>query len=105
MKIWLCDLTYDQQVVAADTMPTNIAYLTVYVKHQSKFDNDFKLFKYPGKLIEAINTKELPDVIGFSNFSWNSRLSLKLAHTIKEAKPNIVIVFGGLNIQMTNQNK
>jgi len=96
MKIWLCDLTYDQQVVAADTMPTNIAYLTVYVKHQSKFDNDFKLFKYPGKLLEAINTKELPDVIGFSNFSWNSRLSLKLAHTIKEAKPNIVIVFGGL---------
>ena len=27
LNIWLCDLTYDQQVIAADTMPTNIAYL------------------------------------------------------------------------------
>ena len=31
MNIWLCDLTYDQQVLATDTMPTNVAYLASHL--------------------------------------------------------------------------
>ena len=64
MKIWLCDLTYDQQVIAADTMPTNVAYLAAYVSAKSEYKIDFRLFKYPTKLSEAINNDGLPDIIG-----------------------------------------
>ena len=62
MKVWLCDLTYDQQVIAADTMPTNIGYLASYAKDQSNFNIDFKLFKYPSKLVKAIDKKNFPTI-------------------------------------------
>ena len=96
LSVWLCDLTYDQQVIAADTMPTNIAYLASYAKYNSDAENSFKLFKYPDKLISAISNLDLPDVIGFSHFSWNNTLSLRLAEKIKKINPKIIVVFGGL---------
>ena len=79
MKIWLCDLTYDQQVIAADTMPTNIGYLASYAMQNCDFESSYRLFKYPTKLVKAIDNDELPDLIGFSNFTWNSALSLSFA--------------------------
>ena len=45
LNVWLCDLTYDQQVIAADTMPTNIAYLASYAKYNSDAENSFKLLR------------------------------------------------------------
>lgn len=96
MNIWLCDLTYDQQVIAADTMPTNIAYLASYVLSKSEYKNNFRLFKYPSKLTKAIDEDKLPDVIGFSHFVWNSTLAIKFAKKIKEIDKNIVVIFGGL---------
>ena len=96
MKIWLCDLTYDQQVIAADTMPTNVAYLAAYVSAKSEHKINFKLFKYPTKLSEAINNEGLPDIIGFSHFVWNSLLAIEFAKTIKNLNKNIPIIFGGL---------
>lgn len=105
MKVWLCDLTYDQQVIAADTMPTNIGYLASYAKDQSNFNIDFKLFKYPSKLVKAIDKKNFPDVIGFSNFIWNSRLNLSFAKKLRELKKNIIIIFGGLEYPEDDDNK
>ena len=96
MKIWLCDLTYDQQVIAADTMPTNVAYLAAYVSAKSEHKIDFRLFKYPTKLSEAINNDGLPDIIGFSHFVWNSSLAIEFAKTFKRLNKDIPIIFGGL---------
>src|SRR5262249_7297836 len=36
-------------------------------------------------------------VIGFSNFIWNSRLALTFARYLRNKKPGIVVVFGGLH--------
>ena len=96
MNIWLCDLTYDQQVIAADTMPTNIGYLAAYILGKSNNKNTFRLFKYPSKLVKAIDEDQLPDIIGFSHFVWNSALDIEFAKKIKKLKKNIVVVFGGL---------
>ena len=96
MKIWLCDLTYDQQVIAADTMPTNVAYLAAYVSAKSEHKIDFRLFKYPTKLSEAINNDGLPDIIGFSHFVWNSSLAIEFAKTFKRLNKDIPVIFGGL---------
>lgn len=97
MRIWLSDLTYDQQVIAADTIPTNVGYIASYLKDRSEFKQEIELFKYPGDLIESIETKELPDLVGFSNFVWNSNLAYMLASRIKELKPEIIVVFGGIH--------
>ena len=43
MKIWLCDLTYDQQVIAADTMPTNIGYLASYAMQNCDFESSYSI--------------------------------------------------------------
>lgn len=96
MRIWLCDLTHDQQVLASDTIPTNIAYLGSYLQHQSG-PHDVHLFKYPGKLISALQTEGLPDLIGFSNFLWNTRLCYAFAELIKRIHKETVVVFGGLD--------
>ena len=97
MNIWLCDLTYDQQVVASDTMPTNIGYLACYLASNSTHTHAIRLFKYPGKLIEAIQRDGPPDLVGFSHFMWNSRLNYRFAERLKAARRDTVVVFGGLN--------
>lgn len=35
------------------------------------------------------------DIVGFSMYVWNAMLSLAIARSMKEAKPDVVIVFGG----------
>lgn len=97
MKIWLCDLTYDQQTLASDTMPTNIGYLACYLKAFSDRPHEFRLFKYPGSLIASIREGELPDLIGFSHFMWNSRLNCEIAAWLKKQSRPVTVVFGGLN--------
>src|SRR5947199_216258 len=38
-----------------------------------------------------------PDVLALSNYSWNSKLSERVARLAKERKPNVVTVQGGTN--------
>lgn len=101
MKIWLTDLTYDQQVIAADTMPTNISFVGLFAQANSKADITLKIFKYPQKFIDAFlrsyETEGIPDVVGFSNFMWNSRLNYQIVERIHKISPKTVIVFGGLH--------
>ena len=33
MKIWMCDLSYEQQVIAADVMPINVGYVSSYLRN------------------------------------------------------------------------
>ena len=40
----------------------------------------------------------MPDVMCFSNFTWNLNLSIEFAKYIKSVNENIPIVFGGPNI-------
>ena len=63
------------------------------------------VFKYPTKLVKAIDNDELPDLIGFSNFTWNSALSLSFAKKIKELKKEIIVVFGGLEYHDDDDRK
>jgi radical SAM superfamily enzyme YgiQ (UPF0313 family) len=50
---------------------------------------------------DIIKQVDNPDIIGFSNFVWNSQLNHKLAKEIKEKYPKCKVVFGGLG----NPNK
>jgi hypothetical protein len=96
MKLWLADLTYTQQTIASDVIPAAIGMLAEFALLEVPEISDVRLFKYPDDLIEAFST-DTPDVLGFSNYVWNSALSLALARAFKADHPDLAVVFGGPN--------
>ena len=54
------------------------------------------MFKYPGEAIQEIKSNP-PDMLGLSNYSWNSNLSEYIASIAKKINPNIVTMQGGTN--------
>jgi predicted transcriptional regulator len=81
--IWICDLTYTQQTIAADLMPAAVAGFATYFKKKKK-NVDIKIYKYPEKLVKDLNEKTLPIIVAFSNYVWNKNLLIEFAKEIKK---------------------
>ena len=96
LKIYLCDLTYDTIILVSDTIPINIGFIGSYLNKQLGNKVSVELFKYPNDLLESIK-KEPPDILGLSNYSWNSNLSEYFAEIGKKANPNCIVLQGGTN--------
>lgn len=99
MRIWLADLTYTQQTIASDTFPAAIGMLGAFVRDNFPALRELRLFKYPEELAEAFS-KDAPDVIGFSNYCWNSSLARSFAKVIKKKHPKTLVIMGGPNFPM-----
>ena len=96
MKIWLADLTYTQQSIASDVVPAGIGMIAEYAEKKIPNLDRIKLFKFPENLSEELS-KSTPDLIGFSNYVWNSSLTDAFIHRIKEERPDLPTVVGGPN--------
>ena len=96
MKIWLADLTYTQQSIASDVVPAGIGMIAEYAEKKIPNLDRIKLFKFPENLSEELS-KSTPDLIGFSNYIWNSSLTDAFIHRIKEERPDLPTVVGGPN--------
>lgn len=99
MKIWLADLTYTQQTIASDTFPAAIGMIGAFARKNFPPLSELRLFKYPEELAEAFEGGA-PDLIGFSNYCWNSELSRTFAAAIKKRRPKVLVVMGGPNFPM-----
>lgn len=97
LKIYLCDLIYDT-IKTNYVVPLNVAYIATYVKEKYPNDVDISIFKYPKELERALR-KSHPDIIGFSHYSWNSRLDIFFVEMVKRLNPNVITVMGGPNIR------
>lgn len=104
LKVYICDLTHDTVVLVSDTIPINVGFIGAYAKKTHGDAIDTALFKYPQAVIEAIKANP-PDVIALSNYSWNSRLSERIARFAKECNPKVVTVQGGTNFPHTEQQQ
>jgi hypothetical protein len=93
--VWLADLTYTQQGVSAETMPQAVGGLATYAATRMDLEHRVRVFKYPEKLARALEDEAWPDVVGFSNYVWNSNLSRAFAASIKQRSPGTLVVFGG----------
>jgi radical SAM superfamily enzyme YgiQ (UPF0313 family) len=82
--------------------PLNIGFIAAYAHKYFPDEVTTKLFKYPGNLLETIK-KETPDIIGFSNYTWNADLNARLAQFVKSISKEIIVVFGGPNINYTEK--
>jgi len=96
ITIYLCDLTYDTIILVSDTIPINIGFIGSYLKSKIGDKIDLELFKYPNDLLKKLKT-DPPDIIGFSNYSWNSNLSEYFASLAKKSNPKCLVVQGGTN--------
>lgn len=103
IRIYLADLTYTQQTIAADVIPQAIGSIASYLHNNFQLEEQIKLFKYPEKLIDCLESSPTPDVIGFSNYIWNFDLSYKFCKIIKDKYPNIITIFGGPNFPIIEE--
>lgn len=94
----MSDLTHTSQTVASNVIPSAVGSLVAYAKAKLRNPEmfDFRIFKYPEKLISAA-LERAPDVACFSNYAWNFDLSYRIAERIKQKNPKAIIIFGGPN--------
>lgn len=97
LRVWLVDLTYTQQTIAADVIPNAIAGIATFTETRLAFPEPIRLFKYPEKLAAGLEGQGFPGIIAFSNYIWNHDISHEFARLIKRRSPRTVVVFGGPN--------
>ena len=97
LKIYLGDLVYDT-INTNYVVPLNVAYIAAYVKQRYPGEVDITIFKYPKDLENALRTNP-PDILGLSNYSWNTRLDVLFLKMAKRLNPNVVTVMGGPQIR------
>jgi len=102
-SVYLADLTHTTITISNDSFPLNVGMVGAYCK-QFYPDLNFKLFKYPEKLISKIN-QNMPEVLGFSNYPWNHNLNISIAKYAKSLDHNVVIVFGGPYISYDSEEQ
>ena len=98
VAVYVSDLTHTSQTIANNTIPFAVGSLVTYAKAKLREPElfEFKIFKYPEKLIAAI-VEKAPDIACFSNYVWNLDVSYAIAKRVKEKNPNALFVFGGPN--------
>ena len=82
-------------------LPYAVACLESYVRHHSMNPARYHFLlpiyrRLPCR--DAVAHLLDADVVGFSAYVWNARLSLEIARRLKSIKPQILIVFGGPHI-------
>ena len=102
--IYCVDLTHSGTITNADTFPLGIGSIAAMAKKEFGDTLDFELFKFPKDLNDALR-RRIPDVICFSNYSWNLHLSLSFAEFVRSTSPSTVIVMGGPNISITTEGR
>ena len=92
--IWISDLTHTEQGIVARVFPLGASCIFSYAKKELGNEFNFRLFKFPPNLNEALCEKS-PTMLCFSNFVWNFEISYKFATLAKQRDPNVIIVWGG----------
>ncbi|RCK30566.1 B12-binding domain-containing radical SAM protein [Thalassospira lucentensis] len=92
--IFIVDFTYTQQGLQSEIAPSAIGGIATYAKKMHGEAIECHVFKQPEKFSKAFDDRK-PDLIGFSNYSWNARLSWAFAQRIKSQHPEVKIVYGG----------
>ena len=94
--IYFADLSHTGTIVSANCFPLAIGYVAANLNAELPDQFQIELFKYPNDLSSALS-RQIPRLLGFSNYSWNINLSYEYVKQIKRRFPETVIVMGGPN--------
>lgn len=103
-KITFADLTHTGNGLNADVMPLGVGFVAAYAKKVFGEKIEVNIQKFPEKF-NAQLAEEIPPVVCFGFYSWNARLSLAFAQYIKKANPKTVVVFGGPNFPLPQDER
>jgi radical SAM superfamily enzyme YgiQ (UPF0313 family) len=82
-------------------LPYSIALLQTYVQKFAPVPENYAfltpLYKRV-RIADAVEALKDADLVGFSTYVWNGRISLEIARRLKALKPGIVVVFGGPHV-------
>jgi tRNA A37 methylthiotransferase MiaB len=79
-------------------LPYSVGVLQAYAQHHLRYPKHYEFIApiYRRILVaEAVHQLAAADIIGFSTYVWNFRISLEIARQIKQHWPQKIIVFGG----------
>ena len=79
-------------------LPYSIACLEGYVKKKAINPSRFEFIDHIYKrepVSKVVKHLINADIVGFSTYVWNARVSLEIARRLKKVKPNVTIIFGG----------
>jgi radical SAM superfamily enzyme YgiQ (UPF0313 family) len=94
--VYLADLSHDGVRLATESFPYNVGLVAAYAKKHLGDAVEFRLFKYVSALCKALRDHP-PDILGCSNYVWNSNLSEWALGYAKRINHGIVTVQGGTN--------
>jgi len=97
MKIALLDLNHITRGVHTNTAPLGIGLIARYLQKEVDAGLDIRMFKQADKVSAALKSW-LPDILGISQYSWNSELNLHFAKLIKTLNPDCLVIAGGPNL-------
>ena len=105
MRVFLCEPNIP--VRASRFEPLGLCSISAYLKSKGQNVAVYQQFDQPeSKVVEEILSFD-PDVVGFSCIDVNMPGALRMAHMVKERKPDAFVVFGGehptANWQMVEQ--
>src|SRR5471032_556702 len=84
-------------------LPYSIALLQTYVQKFSpnpeRYEFMTPLYKRI-RIADAVEQLKDADIVGFSTYVWNGRISLEIARRLKELKPGIIITCGPPHMMM-----
>ena len=82
-------------------LPYSVALLQTYVQRMSSDPGRYRFLPAIYKrlrIADAVEALKEADLVGFSTYVWNGRISLEIARRLKALKPGIAIVFGGPHV-------
>lgn len=79
-------------------LPYSIGLLESYVRARSAEPDRYEFLEPIYKRLpvgDAVEMLDGADVVGFSTYVWNGRISLEIARRLKARNPGMLIIFGG----------
>lgn len=99
LKIFLADLMYlNRYTMIGATIPINVGYIAAYTRKLFGSSVSVSVYRDPDALI-ADAAIEKPDVVGFGDYCWNSRLNAVVMDRLQaESDKPVTFVVGGPSV-------
>ena len=94
MKIMLGDLRHKTLGKHSSLVPLGIGMVASYCKNKFKEKVDIRIYDDPEKALDDIDVWE-PDVVGLSNYMWNTELNRIIFEYSNEKNKNVICIAGG----------
>ena len=95
IKILLADPRHNTRGLHSSFVPINIGFIGEFLKKEIKNINvELELAVEPDEIFKLLRNWK-PDIIGVSNYIWNSSLSNLVCEYAKKTNPNTLCVLGG----------